>query len=216
MKCTIFFLSKYLFKRKTYNLAETEDLMVYESLIAILEKHLTDLTETWASEVNNSDYLETYKKLPQKELFNRGHILFSNLQDWLLKGASNDEIAHYFQEIGNKRINEGVPLSEIYYALYLEKKILWSYVSEKDEVTGILKAKDAIEFMTVINNYFDLGDFYIIRGYLHELFTHLSDSDKFSNDELENLFTKGALYKESIKKVREKMYGEGLSVGVIR
>ena len=190
--------------------------MVYESLIAILEKHLTDLTETWASEVKNSDYLETYKKLPQKELFNRGHILFSNLQDWLLKGASNDEAAFYFQEIGNKRINEGVPLSEIYYALYLLKKVLWSYVSEKDEVTGILKAQDAIEFMTVINNYFDLGDFYIIRGYLHELFTHLSDTDKFSNDELENILTKGALYKESIKKVREQMYGEGSSVGMVR
>ena len=64
--------------------------MVYESLIAILERHLDDLTATWVSEVKKSEYLETYNKLSEKELFNRGNILFSNLQDWLLKGASND------------------------------------------------------------------------------------------------------------------------------
>ncbi len=63
--------------------------MVYESLIAILERHLRDLVENWVSEIKNSEYLETYKKLPDDELFNRGSILFSNLQDWLLKGASN-------------------------------------------------------------------------------------------------------------------------------
>ena len=71
--------------------------MVYESLIAILEKHLEDLVENWVSEVKNSEYLETYKNLSDKELFNRGSILFSNLQDWLLKAASNDEIVYYFQ-----------------------------------------------------------------------------------------------------------------------
>ena len=190
--------------------------MVYESLIAILERHLEDLVENWVSEVKNSEYLETYQKLSDKELFNRGSILFSNLQDWLLKGASNDEIVYYFQKIGSDRINEGFPLSEVYYALYLEKKVLWSFVAWKDEVTGVLKARDAIEFMQVINNYFDLGDFYIIRGYMHELYSHISDSDKFTKEELEKMLTKGALYQESIKKIREQMYGEVLSVGMIR
>lgn len=190
--------------------------MVYESLIAILETNLNKLTKTWVKEIKSSEYLETYNKLPDKELFSRGNILFSNLQDWLMKGASNDEVVDYFQKIGSDRINEGFPLSEVYYALYLEKKVLWNYVAEKDEVTGVLKAQDAIEFMTVINNYFDLGNFYIIRGYMHELYSHLTKSDKFTKEELEEVFTKGALYQESIKQIREQMYGEGLSIGMIR
>lgn len=190
--------------------------MVYESLIAILETNLDNLTKTWTVEVKKSEYLETYNCLDDDELFKRGTILFSNLYDWLLKGAANDDAAEYFREIGAKRIKEGFPLSEVYYALYLEKKVLWSFVAWKDEVTGILKARDAIEFMTVINNYFDLGDFYIIRGYMHELYTLISESNKFSKEELEKLFTKGALYQESVRKIREQMYGEGLSIGLIR
>jgi len=190
--------------------------MVYESLITIVESHLDNLTNTWVQEVKRSEYLETYKKLNENELQKRGNILFTNLLDWLLKGASNDDAAHYFKEIGELRIKEGFPLTEVYYALYLEKKVLWSFVAWKDDVSGILKAVDAIEFMTVINNYFDLGDFYIIKGYMHQLFQHISDTKKFSDAELENIFTKGALYQESIKQIREKMYSEGLSIGLIR
>ena len=53
--------------------------MVYESLIAIVESHLQNLTDTWAQEVKRSDYLETYRKLNDSELNSRGNILFSNL-----------------------------------------------------------------------------------------------------------------------------------------
>lgn len=190
--------------------------MVYEGLIAIVESHLENLTETWVQEVKRSEYLATYKDLNEKELHSRGKTLFSNLLDWLLKGASNDDAAEYFKKVGEDRIKEGFPLTEVYYALYLEKKVLWSFVAWKDEVSGILKAIDAIEFMTVINNYFDLGDFYIIKGYLNEMYRHLREMGKFSDDELEKIFTKGALYQESIKQIKEKMYSEGLSIGVIR
>jgi len=190
--------------------------MVYESLIAILEKHLDDLTGSWVTEVKNSDYLETYQKLSDEKLFDRGNILFSNLQEWLLNGASNEDAAKYFQEIGIERINEGIPLSEVYYALYLEKKVLWSFVAWKDEVAGILTARDAIEFMSEINNYFDLGNFNIVRGYMNKLYSQISDCDKFTKEELEKLLTKGALYQESIKKIQQQMYSEGLSVGMVR
>ena len=141
----------------------------------------------------------------EEELLSRGRILFSNLLDWLNKGASNDDAATYFREIGTSRIQEGFPLTEVFYALYLEKKVLWSFVAWKDDVTGILKAVDAIEFMTVINNYFDLGDFFIIKGYPHEMYTHISETGKFTQEELENIFTSGALFQEKVREIREKI-----------
>ncbi len=190
--------------------------MVYESLIAIVESHLDNLTSTWVQEVKNTKYLETYQNLNDEELTSRGNILFTNLLDWLMKGASNEDAAEYFKKIGEERINEGFPLTEVFYALYLEKKVLWSFVAWKDEATGILKAIDAIEFMTVINNYFDLGDFYIIKGYFNKLYEHLQNTNKFTKEELEKIFAGGALYQESVKKIKEQMYGEGLSLGIIR
>lgn len=190
--------------------------MVYESLIAIVESHLSDLTKTWADEVRKTTYLDTYKKLSDAELTRRGNTLFLNIQNWLLKGASIDDAETYFYKLGAERFNEGFSVTEVYYALHLEKKVLWSFVAWKDEVTGILEAHDAIEFMAIINNYFDLGDFNIIRGYMNELYSQLKDSNKFKDGELEKLIAGGALYQESIKEIGEKLFGEGLSIDLIK
>ena len=60
--------------------------------------------------------------------------------------------------------------------------------------------------MNILNNYFDLGDFFIIRGYMNELFKHLDESRRFTKEELENLLTHGALSKESLEEIRAKLY----------
>lgn len=190
--------------------------MVYESLIAIVEKKVDNLADKWTKEVNKCQYLQTYRALSPEELFQRGQRLFTNLLNWLETGASNDDAANYFQKVGRDRIAEGFPLTEIYYALYLEKKVLWSSVAKEEDITGKLHAVDAIEFMSVINNYFDLGSFYIIRGYMNMLFSELSDSKKFSQAELEQLLTKGALFQESLRNVEDGMYGEGLHISILR
>ena len=91
-----------------------------------------------------------------------------------------------------------------------------SSVAREEDITRKLHAVDAIEFMSVINNYFDLGNFYIIRGYMNMLYSELSNSNKFSHQELERLFTKGALFQESLRNVEDGMYGEGLHINILR
>jgi len=44
----------------------------------------------------------------------------------------------------------------------------------------------------------------------------MEESGKFTKEELEKILVGGALYQESIKEIRDKMYGEGLSIGIIR
>lgn len=180
--------------------------MIYESLIAIVESCQTDLAKSWTAEIKRSEYMKTYHALSDEEIFARGDTLFRNILTWLERGADSDEVEGYFIKVGNDRFEEGFPLSEVNYALYLEKKVLWDYVSWKEDITGKFTTSEAIEFMTVLNNYFDLGDFFIIKGYMQTLFTHLIESNKMTEDELKMYIGKGALYEESMKKNLEKMY----------
>ncbi|MEE9429505.1 MAG: hypothetical protein V3V16_00595 [Melioribacteraceae bacterium] len=187
--------------------------MVYESLIAIVESHLSDLTQTWVDEVKKSTHLNTYQKLSDEELFNRGNTLFVNIQNWLINGASLDDAEIFFYNLGFKRFKENFPLTEIYYALHLEKKVLWSFIAWKDNTSRTLEAHDAIEFMTIINNYFDLGDFNLIRGYVDELHTQLSNSKKYNATELENLIPSKIKHQENISKY---LFSEGLNIDSIK
>jgi len=186
--------------------------MVYESLIAIVELCQKDLTKSWVEEILQSDYMGTYRTLTNVQILQRGEALFGNLLKWLERGADSDEVEEYFVKVGEDRFTEGFPLSEINYGLYLEKKVLWKYVNWKEEVTGKFTTPEAIEFMTVLNNYFDLGNFFIIKGYIQALFDRLVESGKLSEDELKNYIGKGALYEETIKKIREKLYAPKLDL----
>lgn len=190
--------------------------MLYKNLISVVEGNIDNITKIWLGEIKKSEYMITYGTYNDQELIKRGKAVFVNLIKWLEAGAFNKEVELYFENVGAERVREGFPLAEVNYALYLTKKVFWSFSLWKEEITNFLDTSEAIEFMTVLNNYFDLGYFYIIRGYLNELFNKLDESKRFTKDELQNYFIKGALYRESAKNIKESLYGEGLSIGVIR
>jgi hypothetical protein len=52
--------------------------------------------------------------------------------------------------------------------------------------------------MAVLNDYFDLGIFYITRGYFNELIAKLDDDKKFTKEEIKNLLTRSAIDWDSI------------------
>jgi hypothetical protein len=190
--------------------------MLYKDLIPLVENNIETLAKTWVQEVKSSTYMQTYHKLEEDVLKKRGVLLYTNLAKWLKSGAKNEEVEDYFYNVGIERNQEGFPLSEVNYALYLEKKVFWSFVGWKEEVTSKFEVTEIIELMTLLNNYFDLGDFFIIRGYLEELFKNLDNALNYSKEDIENFLAKGGLYQEKIKKIKENLYNEGLRSGIIK
>ena len=150
------------------------------------------MKKTWLEETRKSDYMKTYRSFTDDDILNRCEAVYSHLIDWLQTGASSDEVENYFENVGMTRLKEGFPLTEVHYALYLTKKVLWDFVDWRDAITGSFETKTAKQIMTILNNYFDLGNFYITKGYFEALFEKIDESKKFSKDELKRLFLKGA------------------------
>jgi hypothetical protein len=170
--------------------------MITNKLAAIIKNDINSLTEKWAKEIKKSEYMDNYRNLDNEELFRRGEILYLNLISWLEEGASNVEIEGYFQGIGIERINEGFSLTEINYAIYLLKVILIDSIAINKELISATDTSDAFEINAILNNYFDLGIFFVTRGYSQELFMRIERSDKFSKEELNKIISKSALEEE--------------------
>ncbi len=189
--------------------------MVYESLIAIVEQGKVKMAESWFEEVKRTEYMKAYRSLSDVQLLERGKVLFNNLHIWLQKGADDKYIREYFEQVGKDRAREGFPLSEVNYALFLEKKVLWSFIAYKDEIQGPVNPADAVEFMSVLSSYFDMGEFNIIRGYMGELITLLLNSGKFSSSEMHN-FLNGALEKENEKTTPSDLHIDTLDINLLK
>lgn len=170
--------------------------MITNELAAIIKNEINSFTAKWAEEIKKSEYMDHYRNLDGDELFRRGEILYLNLISWLEDGASNVEIEGYFQGIGIERIKEGFSLTEINYAIYLLKVILNDYLVSNKDLISSTDSTNAFEINSILNNYFDLGIFFVTRGYSQELFSRIERTNKFSKEQLNKIISKGALEEE--------------------
>jgi len=170
--------------------------MATGKLSKIVDDQIDELKKEWLDEVRKSDYLQTYGSFNDQETINRGEAVYIHLSEWLKEGATNQSAEKYFENVGAIRFQERFPLTEVHYAIYLLKKIFWNRIDWRDKVTGAFETANATKIMNVFNDYFDLANFSITKGYFNELLNTITDDKKLSKDDLKSLLTKGKLNPE--------------------
>lgn len=158
--------------------------MNFSKIIHFLETNIPSLSNAYYEQVMQSEFMKTYQKFDKAKVIERAEKLFLNFVDWLKKGASNIEAEKYFEDVGAERFREGFPLTEVNYALYTTKKVFWSYIAWKEELFEGLDFVNTIEYITILNNFFDLGNFYITKGYIQELVNKIDESSQYSKEEI--------------------------------
>jgi len=100
----------------------------------------------------------------EAELTARSFELYHNLARWLCE-KREDEIEAAYREIGRRRFCEGVPLSELVYALIIMKQHLWDFIRKNDlpETATNLYGEEQLELM--VGQFFDKGLYHAVRGY---------------------------------------------------
>lgn len=184
-------------------------------MASLLEAHARSLAQSWLEEVKKTDYMNTYRGLADGLVLQRGYNVYLMFHKWLQAGAEDKDIAVDFEAIGIQRYKEGFPLSEVMYALYLTKKVFWQFLITNEEVKKDFDLVRSAEALSVFNNYFDLGNFFIVRGYLNELSIHLNETEVINKEELSKILMKGGLSKETEKKASDQLYSSGFKIGVM-
>jgi len=156
--------------------------MNFSKIIHFLEDNISSLSNAYYEQVMQSEFMKTYQKFDKAKVIERAEKVFLNFVDWLKKGASNVEAEKYFENVGAERFREGFPLTEVNYALYTTKKVFWSYIAWKEELFEGLDFVNTIEYITILNNFFDLGNFYITKGYIQELVNKIDESSKYTKE----------------------------------
>lgn len=169
------------------------------NLSKIVDEQIDELKKEWLDEVRKSEYLKTYKSFSDGETIKRGEAVFTYLREWLKEGATNKNSEEYFENVGAIRFQERFPLTEVHYAIYLLKKIFWSRIDWRDKVTGAFETGNTTKIMNVFNDYFDLANFSITKGYFNALLKSIGDDKKISKSDLQSLLTKGSLNPEILE-----------------
>lgn len=178
--------------------------MISAKFTYLISKNTDRLAERWAERVKKSEHMKAYQKQSHNVLKKRNQRFYENLVKWHKEGASHNEIKKYFARVGRERYHESIPLEEINFGFIIAKRVLWDFILSEGFFSDALAIYQALETLTMIYNFFDLGFFYISKEYMEEMYETFQRSNKFTDKELKDYLFPGTVITD---KELESMFG---------
>jgi hypothetical protein len=128
--------------------------MLSDSLVQMIEKHAEKLTHSLVNDLKSNKRTAHYHPLTGAELHDRTYDVYRNLGHWIAS-QTEEVIESNYIELGERRRAEGVPLSEIVYALILTKKHLREYIRFSGMSDSAVDLHSELELQQLIGQFFD-------------------------------------------------------------
>ncbi|MFB3902971.1 MAG: hypothetical protein ACE15E_05920 [Acidobacteriota bacterium] len=161
--------------------------MIYRRIVDLIKREPERLAASWCSHIKRSPVTGNYHRLSDYELTARHTQVFQRLAKWLEHSMPREELSRFFWHLGRERYAERFPLCQVNYALLIAKRDFWELVQSQGLLDSSLEFYQAMELMSSIDRFFDLGSFYIIRGYLDAICARVNGSDHLTQEELREL-----------------------------
>ena len=149
--------------------------MLGARLLQLIQAHAGSLTNEVIMDLRTNERTPSLRRLGPSNLESRIGALFSNLGRWI---GDFDEhaIRIEYEEMGRRRFQEDVPLSEIVYALLLTKQHLRRYIRDHGLVDSAgdrmmpeellpLELHSIQELNYQVGEFFDRALYHLARGY---------------------------------------------------
>ena len=148
--------------------------MISARLVELIQNHAPHLTSDTVADLLNNPLTPSFREVPRLDLDARIFRVYNHLGDWISAGHQFAEAE--FEEWGRKRFSQGIPLSEIVFAILVIKQHLSRYIRDH----GLLEAafprteQDYVlpmhlhslqELNAMVSSFFDRALYHLTRGY---------------------------------------------------
>lgn len=122
--------------------------------VRLIEDHSDALAASLLHKVQKSSRTESYSRVPEEDLKQRVTDIYRHLGEWLLHKNEAD-IEQRYTEIGARRAHQGVPLSELIWAIVLTKHNLWEFILDEAYPERPLEILGRQELLQLLDQFFD-------------------------------------------------------------
>jgi hypothetical protein len=149
--------------------------MLSARMVELIQNHAPQLTSAVLIELSTDRRTPAFQALSARELEARVFRIYNHLGDWI--GAANERaVEEEFTYWGRERLRQGVPLSEVVYAVILVKRQVSRYIRDNGLIESSLPRFDGDALLPVhlhsldelhrmIGEFFDNAIYHLTRGY---------------------------------------------------
>ena len=122
--------------------------------VRLIEDHSDALASSLLLKVHDSPHTENYGKVPAGDLKLMVSEIYRHLGEWLLH-KNEAEIEERYTAIGSRRAKQGVPLSEVIWAIVLTKHNLWEFILDESYPDRPVEILGKQELLQLLDQFFD-------------------------------------------------------------
>jgi len=149
--------------------------MLGARLLLLIQAHAGPLTYEVVKELKTDPRTAAFRRLDPADIEGRVAALFNNLGKWIGE-ADENAVRLEYEEMGRARFREGVPVSELVYALLITKHHLRRYIRDHGLVDFAgdrivtqellpLELHSIQELNYQVGEFFDRALYHLARGY---------------------------------------------------
>ena len=148
--------------------------MVSARLVELIQNHAPQLARDTVADLMANPQTPSFRQVPRLDLEQRIFRIYHHLGDWIAEGQGF--AASEFEEWGHRRFEQGVPLSEIVFAVLRLKANLVRYIREHGLIDSAFPRAEADyvlpmhlhslqELNLMVSEFFDRALYHLARGY---------------------------------------------------
>ncbi len=138
--------------------------MLADKLVMIIEGRSQEIAGAWYSEVMESQYTPTMKRLSEEEGLNIALRVYGKLGQWL-QAKTDDEIEKTYLRFGEQCYFRGFRMEEMVMLLVLIKRYLWLHLLAEGIMTTNIEVYQALDVNNKVVLYFDRAIYFSILGF---------------------------------------------------
>jgi hypothetical protein len=138
--------------------------MIALRLVRLIEHHSTPLAEGLMHKLDASDRCSDLRKVPQHEIEERSREIYQHLSEWLVNKTEGD-IEQTYRRIARRRFEQGVSLSQLYWAFVITKEHLWDYLIHEGATESPLDLRAGFELIRLMEQFFESAIYYMSVEY---------------------------------------------------
>jgi hypothetical protein len=149
--------------------------MIFAKLIDLIESHAPRLAHDITEEVLSSERTRSFRAVKRDDLEPRIFELLLHLGTWIGNPRS-ERVQAEFTDWGRRRFGQGIPLSEIVYAIIILKQHLRRYIRDHGLVDAAfprvegdyvlpMHLQSVQDLNATVGAFFDEALYYLARGY---------------------------------------------------
>jgi hypothetical protein len=134
-------------------------------LVRLIETNADKLADGALARLRKDEKTQSFcQRVPCDDF--RGAVLgiYSHLGEWMM-GKSEQDIARRYTEIGRRRAEQGVLLSELNWAIVIARESLWEFLEHEDTLERPTEVFGELKLLQMLEQFFDLSIFYAAVGY---------------------------------------------------